>query len=129
MIQMPKPLPLSFPAWITYATRNTCKKKLMHLLFPLFVDGPEQLNVHDDVKESINDGLEVEEVGVATESVDPGDPHEERVLHRVEKAENDHNVALHVAQGESVVKGEGQKLQRGVHQRGIVQQDCVQLKF
>ncbi len=101
----------------------------MHLLFPLFVDGPEQLNVHDDVKESVNDSLEVEEVGVATESVNPGDPHEERVLHGIEQAEDDHHVALNVAQGESVVKGEGQKLQRGVHQRGIVQQDCVQLKF
>jgi hypothetical protein len=32
------------------------------------------------MEESVDDGLEVEEIGVATEAVDPSDPHEEGVL-------------------------------------------------
>jgi len=32
------------------------------------------------VEKSVDDCLEVEEIGVATEAVDPSDPHEEGVL-------------------------------------------------
>lgn len=53
----------------------------INILFSFFVYCPEQLDIHDDVKKTVDHGLEVEKVCVATESVDPSDPHEEGVLH------------------------------------------------
>ena len=51
-----------------------------HLLLSLLVDGGEQLHEEDRVEQVKDDRLEVEEVGIAREAVDPGHPHEEGVL-------------------------------------------------
>ena len=48
----------------------------MNLLLSLFVYRPKQLDIHDDVEEGVDYGLEVEKVGVAAESVHPSNPHE-----------------------------------------------------
>ena len=48
----------------------------MNLLLSLFVKRPKQPDIHDDVEEGVDYGLEVEKVSVAAESVDPSNPHE-----------------------------------------------------
>ena len=81
------------------------------------------------MEKSVDDCLEVEEIGVATEAVDPSDPHEEGVLDWVEQSENYHNMAFYIAKGQAIVKAEGEKLKVGVEQGRIVHQNGVQLKI
>ncbi len=46
----------------------------------------------------IDDGLKVEEIGIAREAVDPGDPHKERVLERVNKTKEKDELTLEVVE-------------------------------
>ena len=75
-----------------------------------------------------DDRLEVEEVGIAREAVDPGDPHEEGVLEGVDEAEDDDNLPLDVLEEETVVQAKGKELQVHIQQRGVVREDHAELR-
>lgn len=59
------------------------------------------------MEETVDDSLEVKEIRIATEPIDPRDPHKQRVLHWVEKSKDYHHVALDIAEGESVIQRKG----------------------
>ena len=63
------------------------------------------------MKEVQDDRLEVEEVRIAREAVDPGDPHEEGVLQGVHEAKDNHDLALDILKEETIVKAESKDLQ------------------
>ena len=75
-----------------------------------------------------DDRLEVEEIGIAREAVDPGDPHEEGVLEGVDEPEDDDHLPLDVLEEETVVQVEGKELQVHVKQRGVVREDHAELR-
>ena len=58
----------------------------------------KQLYKENSMKESIDHSLKVEEVGIAWESVDPSDPHEQGVLQTVDEAQQENDLALHMLQ-------------------------------
>ena len=75
-----------------------------------------------------DDRLEVEEVGIAREAVDPSDPHEEGVLEGVDEAEDDDDLPLDVLEEETVVQAKGKELQVHIQQRGVVREDHAELR-
>ncbi len=75
-----------------------------------------------------DDRLEVEEVGIAREAVDPGDPHEEGVLEWVDEPKDDDHLPLNVFQEKSVVHAQREQLQVHVQQRWVVWEDYAELK-
>jgi hypothetical protein len=79
------------------------------------------------VKQSVYDRLKIEKVCIAAKSVDPCDPHKERVLHRVNQTKDDHNLALYIPEGQTIVQGQSEELQRGVQKCGIVAQHNMEL--
>jgi hypothetical protein len=56
------------------------------------------------VEQVKDDRLEVEKVCIAREAVDPGDPHEEGVLERVDEPKDNNHLPLDVFQEKSVVQ-------------------------
>ena len=98
-----------------------------HLLLSLLVDGGEQLHEEDRVEQVKDDRLEVEEVGIAWEAVDPSHPHEEGVLEWVHEAKDDDHLALDVFQEKSVVQAQCKYLQVHVQERWVVREDHAEL--
>ena len=82
----------------------TTRLDYLHLpFFPFLVNCVKNLDEHDYMEKRIYDGLEIEEVCIPREPIDPCDPHKEHVLDTVDEAKHYNQLTLHVLVDEAVV--------------------------
>ena len=79
------------------------------------------------MKQVVDYALEVEEISIAREAIDPSYPHEEGILQGVDEAEDYHHLTFNIVEKESIVEADCEKLEVKIEKSWIVQEDDSKL--